>query len=34
VHMLLVFPNFTLKPWDQQYPVLSQEGLTVAQWVG
>ena len=32
--MQLVCPNFTLKLWDQQYPVLSQGGLTVVQWVG
>ena len=34
VHVLLVCPTFTLKPWDQQYLVLSQGGLTVTQWVG
>jgi hypothetical protein len=30
----LVCPIFTLNPWDQQYPVLSQGGFTVAQWDG
>ena len=32
--MPLVCPIFTLKPWDQQYPVLSQGGFTVTQWDG
>ena len=34
VQVLLVCPIFTLKPWDQQYPVLSQAGFSVAQWAG
>ncbi len=34
VHVLLLCLTFTLKPWDQQYPVLSQAGLLVAQWAG
>ena len=34
MHVQLVCPTFTLKLWDQQYPVLSQGGLTVVQWVG
>ena len=34
VHVQLLCPIFTLKLWDQQYPVLSQAGFTVAQWDG
>ena len=34
VQVLLLCLIFTLKPWDQQYPVLSQAGVVVPQWAG